>query len=543
MSKMNPIELSLFSSRVSAICDEMGIVLRRTAFSPNIKDRLDFSCALFGPNGELFAQAAHIPVHLGSMAFAMGSIVEEVDWRQGDLLAVNDPYLGGTHLPDVTLVSPVFFQGQKELGRATKLIGFIANRAHHANIGCDTPGSMPVSSTLEEEGVIIPPTLIVRDGKLLPGASLLPEIDDVLSGDFAAQAGANQVGVERLTQLVNKTGEAAYRTAMEQLNDYADRITQSVIATLKPGRSVFSDTLDDDGKGSKNIKLEVSLNIHNRHVELDFTSCSDQVPGNLNCPEAVAAAASYYCFRCLMPADVPACAGLFRRIKLITRKGSIVNANRPAAVAAGNVETSTRLVDLVFGALAMTLPKRIPAASQGTMNNVAMGYIDAKTGERWDYYETIAGGLGGGPNYPGLDAVHSHMTNTLNTPIESLEMNYPLRIRRYEKRKGSGGVGLHPGGEGVIRQYEFLRPAQLSLLTERRLKGPWGLAGGGDGEVGVNLLNGEAIPAKCNLSVATGDLLTLMTPGGGGWGSPESLGSADSDALDTIAGNETLGTP
>jgi len=543
MSKMNPIELSLFSSRVSAICDEMGIVLRRTAFSPNIKDRLDFSCALFGPNGELFAQAAHIPVHLGSMAFAMGSIVEEVDWQQGDLLAVNDPYLGGTHLPDVTLVSPVFFQGQEELGRATKLIGFIANRAHHANIGCDTPGSMPVSSTLEEEGVIIPPTLIMRDGKLLPGASLLPEIKDVLSGDFAAQAGANQVGVERLMQLVNKTGEAAYRTAMEQLNDYADRITQSVIATLKPGRSVFSDTLDDDGKGSKNIKLEVSLNIHNRHVELDFTSCSDQVPGNLNCPEAVAAAASYYCFRCLMPADVPACAGLFRRIKLITRKGSIVNANRPAAVAAGNVETSTRLVDLVFGALAMTLPKRIPAASQGTMNNVAMGYIDAKTGERWDYYETIAGGLGGGPNYPGLDAVHSHMTNTLNTPIESLEMNYPLRIRRYEKRKGSGGVGLHPGGEGVIRQYEFLRPAQLSLLTERRLKGPWGLAGGGDGEVGVNLLNGEAIPAKCNLSVATGDLLTLMTPGGGGWGAPESLGSADSDALDTIAGNETLGTP
>ncbi|MFT4670877.1 MAG: N-methylhydantoinase B [Pseudohongiellaceae bacterium] len=540
MSKMNPIELSLFSSRVSAICDEMGIVLRRTAFSPNIKDRLDFSCALFGPNGELFAQAAHIPVHLGSMAFAMGSIVEEVDWQQGDLLAVNDPYLGGTHLPDVTLVSPVFFQGQEDLGKAAKLIGFIANRAHHANIGCDTPGSMPVSSTLEEEGVIIPPTLIVRDGKLLPEASLLPEIDDVLSGDFAAQAGANQVGVERLTQLVNKTGEADYRTAMEQLNDYADRITQSVIATLKPGRSVFSDTLDDDGKGSKNIKLEVSLNIHNSHVELDFTRCSDQVPGNLNCPEAVAAAASYYCFRCLMPADVPACAGLFRRIKLITRKGSIVNANRPAAVAAGNVETSTRLVDLVFGALAMTLPKRIPAASQGTMNNVAMGYIDAKTGARWDYYETIAGGLGGGPNYSGLDAVHSHMTNTLNTPIESLEMNYPLRIRRYEKRKSSGGVGLHPGGEGVIRQYEFLRPAQLSLLTERRLKGPWGLAGGGDGDVGVNLLNGEAIPAKCNLSVATGDLLTLMTPGGGGWGSPESV---DSDALDTIAGNETLGTP
>lgn len=535
MSKMNPIELSLFSSRVSAICDEMGIVLRRTAFSPNIKDRLDFSCALFGPSGELFSQAAHIPVHLGSMAFAMASIVEEVDWQPGDLLAVNDPYLGGTHLPDVTLVSPVFYQYEEGGSNATTLIGFVANRAHHANIGCDTPGSMPVSSTLEEEGVIIPPTLIVRDGKLLPGASMLPEIDKALSGDFAAQAGANQVGVERLTQLVNRIGDDAYRAAMEQLNDYADRITKSVISKLKPGRSVFTDTLDDDGKGSKNIHLEVSLSIQNNHIELDFTNCSDQVPGNLNCPEAVAAAASYYCFRCLMPADVPACAGLFRRIKLTTRKGSIVNANRPAAVAAGNVETSTRLVDLVFGALAMTLPKRIPAASQGTMNNVAMGYIEPSTGERWDYYETIAGGLGGGPNFPGLHGVHSHMTNTLNTPIESLEMNYPLRIHRYEKRKNSGGVGLHPGGEGVIREYEFLRPAQLSLLTERRFKGPWGLAGGGDGAVGVNLLNGEAIPAKCNLTVAAGDLLTLLTPGAGGWGAAPNASSNDADLVQAVA--------
>ena len=527
MSKMNSIELSLFSSRVSAICDEMGIVLRRTAFSPNIKDRLDFSCALFGPAGELFAQAAHIPVHLGSMAFAMGSIVEAVDWQPGDLLAVNDPYLGGTHLPDVTLVSPVFFQVQEGLEETIKLIGFIANRAHHANIGCDTPGSMPLSSTLEEEGVVIPPTLIVRRGKLMPGASLLPGIDKTLSGDFAAQAGANQVGVERLTELVNKIGDSSYQAAMEQLNDYADRITESVLATLKPGRSVFSDTLDDDGKGSKNIKLEVSLTICNSSVELDFTGCSDQVPGNLNCPEAVAAAAAYYCFRCLMPADVPACAGLFRRITLLTRKGSIVNANRPAAVAAGNVETSTRLVDLVFGALAVILPGRIPAASQGTMNNVAMGHINTTTGERWDYYETIGGGMGGGPNFSGLHGVHSHMTNTLNTPIESLEMNYPLRIHRYEKRKGSAGGGQNPGGEGVVRQYEFLRPAELSLLTERRLKGPWGLAGGGDGAVGVNLLNGEKIPAKCNLSVAAGDLLTLMTPGAGGWGKPESAASDD----------------
>lgn len=519
-STMDPIELSLFSSRVSAICDEMGIVLRRTAFSPNIKDRLDFSCALFGPEGDLFAQAAHIPVHLGSMAFAMASIVEVIDWQPGDILAINDPYLGGTHLPDVTLISPVFINENKQLGMDL-LIGFIANRAHHANIGCDTPGSMPVSSTLEEEGVIIPPTLIIRDGKLQPGANLLPEISDQLSGDFAAQAGANQVGVERLIELVEKMGVAAYQAAMVQLNDYADRITESVIAKLKTGRALFTDTLDDDGRGSKNILLQVSIDIKDDQVELDFSGCSDQVPGNLNCPEAVAAAASYYCFRCLMPADVPACEGLFRRIKLTTRKGSIVNANRPAAVAAGNVETSTRLVDLVFGALAQSLPERIPAASQGTMNNVAMGQIDSASGERWDYYETIGGGLGGGPNFPGLSATHSHMTNTLNTPVESLEMSYPLRIHRYERRRGSGGAGLHCGGDGVIRQYEFLSATELSLLTERRVRGPWGLQGGEKGAVGVNLLNGEAIPAKCNLSVAAGDVLTLMTPGGGGWGVKE----------------------
>lgn len=510
--KLDPIELSLFASRVTAICDEMGIVLRRSAFSPNIKDRLDFSCALFGPEGELFAQAAHIPVHLGSMAFAMSAIVSAVVWRSGDVLAVNDPYLGGTHLPDVTLISPVF------LSDSLTPIGFVANRAHHANIGCDTPGSMPVSRTLMEEGVIIPPTIIIRDGKLQEAASVLPGIEDSLIGDFAAQAGANQVGVKRLQELVTKLGEANYQTAMTQLNEYADRITSTAIASLTPGTYSFDDVLDNDGIGNEAIKLSVIIKITKDAVELDFTGSSDQVPGNLNCPEAVVAAAAYYCFRCLMPGEVPACAGLFRRIKLHTRPGSVVNAKRPAAVTAGNVETSTRLVDVVFGALAKAVPTLIPAASQGTMNNVAMGKIDSTSGKRWDYYETLAGGMGGGPNKPGLSCAHSHMTNTLNTPVESLEMNYPLRVRRYAVRCGSGGKGQHPGGDGIIREYEFLEPCELSLLTERRLHSPWGLLGGGVGKVGINKLNGREIEGKCTLSVNAGDRLLIETPGGGGWG-------------------------
>lgn len=517
MNKLDSVELSLFASRVSAICDEMGVVLRRTAFSPNIKDRLDFSCALFGPTGELFAQAAHIPVHLGSMAFAMADIVGEVDWQPGDLLAVNDPYLGGTHLPDVTLISPVYFESKTSPGGAL-LLGFIANRAHHANIGCDSPGSMPVSSTLAEEGVVIPPTLISRSGKLQAGARLLPEIGDRLSGDFAAQAGANRVGVERLLELVDRTGASHYLGAMSQLNDYADRTMAAAIRKLDNGKTTFTDYLDDDGKGSRDIRLEVTVTILDEHVELDFSRCSKQVPGNLNCPVAVVAAATYYCFRCLLDGEVPACAGLFRRLKLVTKSGTIVNPNRPAAVAAGNVETSTRLVDLVYGALASTLPETIPAASQGTMNNVAMGYIDPKIDRRWDYYETIAGGMGGGPNFPGLSGVHSHMTNTLNTPVESLEMSYPLRLKRYELRLGSGGGGINPGGDGVVREYEFLEDTQLSLLTERRTHSPWGLMGGAQGASGQNLLNGETMPAKSQMLVHKGDVLTLLTPGGGGWG-------------------------
>ena len=510
---MNAVELNLFASRVTATCDEMGLVLRRTAFSPNIKDRLDFSCALFGADGQLFAQAAHIPVHLGSMAYAMGGLVREQDWQPGDVLAVNDPFLGGTHLPDVTLISPVFSPESEEL------LGFVANRAHHANIGCDTPGSMPVSSSLEEEGVIIAPTLLIRDGRLQGNLPPLPELSGPsLSGDFAAQAGANRVGVQRLRELLTELGDAIYRQGMKQLNDYAERLANSVLGELQPGYYRFTDYLDDDGQGHQDIPLHLDLRIDARGIELDLRASSDKVPGNLNCPESVVAAAAYYAFRCLLPPEAPACEGLFRCIKLITRPGSIVNAERPAAVAAGNVETSTRLVDLVLGALAQALPDKIPAASQGTMNNIAMGHIDPESGQRWDYYETLAGGLGGGPHRAGLSAMHSHMTNTLNTPVESLEMHYPLRVLEYSRRRGSGGRGQHPGGDGIVREYQFLEAAEITLLTERRRLAPWGLAGGEAGQPGSNTLNGKKLPGKCNLNVKAGDRLRVATPGGGGWG-------------------------
>ena len=510
---MNAIEVNLFSSRVSSICDEMGLVLRRAAFSPNIKDRLDFSCALFGPKGELFAQADHMPVHLGSMAFAMRGIVKSVAWKEGDMLVFNDPFLGGTHLPDVTLVSPVF-EGSGEK------IGFVANRAHHANIGCDTPGSMPLASSLEEEGIIIPPTFLMRGAKIQPHINpffIAPSGE--LTGDFAAQAGANQIGVLGLRALSRKLGRLSYIKNMKELNNFAERVSLEMISKLSRGTYHFEDCLDEDGYGSRDIKLSVSLSVDSDMVEVDFRDSSDMIAGNLNCPDSVAAAAALYCFRCLMPDYAPVCEGLFRRIKVKTRRGSIVDATRPAAVAAGNVETSSRLVDVVFGALAQAAPLRIAAASQGTMNNIAMGQGPSLDQSRWDYYETIAGGMGAGPNYPGLNGIHTHMTNTLNTPIESLEMHYPLRIKRYELRFGSGGEGDHKGGDGVIREYEFLKQTTVSLLTERRTSRPWGLHGGGAGLSGINLLNEKVLPAKTITIVEKGDCITICTPGGGGWNS------------------------
>ncbi len=508
---MNPIELNLFSSRLESICEQMGQVLRNAAFSPNIRDRLDFSCAIFDADGGLSAQAAHIPVHLGSMAYAMSSVVSRVAWHPGDQVILNDPYLGGTHLPDITLIAPVYVDD--------KLTAFAVNRAHHADIGADTPGSMPVSSSLAQEGIVIPPTHYYVAGKPNQPVieSLLARLNgEDANGDFAAQVSANLFAVDALSGLMSSMGRQQYLNGLHFLNDYGQRLAANAISFIPDGVYVFEDIMDDDGQQVESIKIKITLVIKQGKVKADFDGTARQVPGNINCPLSVAAAGVFFAFRCLMPSQTPSCAGVFRDIEITAPEGCLVNAQYPAAVAAGNVETSTRVVDVTLGALAQAIPEQIPAASHGSMNNVAMGSVD--TGYRWNYYETIGGGMGAGKNGGGLSAVQTHMTNTLNTPVEVLESTYPLRIREYAIRRGSGGTGKRNGGHGIVRSFEFLKDAQISVLTERRRIAPWGSQGGKDGQPGLNLLNGTKMPAKFQASVSNGDVLEVHTPGGGGYG-------------------------
>jgi len=507
------IELGLFSSRVAALCEEMGALLGRTAFSPNIRDRLDYSCAAFDRHGDLLGQATHIPVHLGSMAHAMTDLAASRDWAPGDMLVLNDPYRGGTHLPDITLVAPAFHDGA--------LVGFCANRAHHADIGAEAPGSMPVSTRLDQEGLLIPPTLIMRAGRWREDvlADLLDALRDgeAARGDFSAQGAANRLGVQRLEALARGLGRAGFTARCSDLQDYGERLARAAFADLPAGRHEFVDRLDDDGAGTEDIPIAVAVQKDSETVTVDFDGTAPQVPGNLNCPLPVTVAAVTYVFRCLMPDQVPACAGAMRAFRVTAPAGCLVNARSPAAVAAGNVETSMRVVDTVCGALAKMLPERVPAASQGTMNNLAMGRLGPGG---WDYYETLAGGMGASANADGAHARHSHMTNTLNTPVEVLERHYPLRVVRYALRRNSGGDGRHRGGDGVVRAYRFLAPASLSLIGERRVRGPWGLAGGASGAPGRATLDGEPLPAKCQRAVDEGQVLVVETPGGGGHGTP-----------------------
>ncbi len=507
---MTPIELAILINRNRAICEEMGAVLQHAAFSPNIKDRLDFSCALFDEQGRLFAQAAHIPVHLGSMAYAMADIVGGVEWQAGDVMVVNDPYLGGTHLPDVTIVSPAFASGE--------LIGFVANRAHHANIGADSPGSMPLSTSLGEEGLVIPPSLMYQAGEPVESTlAMVRELEGSDSfGDFAAQVSANRVGLERLAALVGSVGVDTWRSSIDEINAYGRRLALARLGDIPTGEWHFRDCLDDDGFGNSDIAIDVTLRVDGSGIHVDFEGTSRQVEGNVNCPLSVAAASVFYCFRCLLPDETPPCAGSFSVIDITAPEGCLVNATRPAATAAGNVETSMRIVDAVLGALHQALPDHVPAASQGTMNNVAMGNHERQL--PWDYYETICGGTGAHASAHGLSAVHSHMTNTLNTPIESLEMHYPLRVREYSIRRGSGGAGQTRGGDGVVREIEFLDDAEVTLLTDRRSLAPWGIGGAERGQPGRNLLDGEPLPGKCYVRAKGGQVLRIETPGGGGYG-------------------------
>ncbi|TVQ92003.1 MAG: hydantoinase B/oxoprolinase family protein [Chromatiaceae bacterium] len=560
---MDAIELSLFASRLAACCDEMGAVLRNAALSPNIRDRLDFSCAVFSAAGTLSAQAAHIPVHLGSMAYAMADLVARLPWADGDMAILNDPFLGGTHLPDVTLIAPVFLAGE--------CIAFVVNRAHHADIGAAAPGSMPISRDLAEEGLIIPPQHLLRGDRIdaaalaaMTGATRNP---DHTHGDLLAQIAANRAGRARVTELAaglvsGRAGQspatsgaapgapvdpapvsstapddlaaavATWQQALAALDNYGERLARAALRALPDGDYLFEDQMDDDGQGQWDIPIRLRLTVQDGRIHCDFSGTAPQVVGNINCPLAVTAAAVFYCIRCLLPAQTPACAGSFRPLGLSAPPGSLVNAQRPAAVAAGNVETSQRIVDVVLGALAQVpgLAARIPAASHGSMNNLALGGWHA--GRPWDYYETIGGGMGASARGPGLSGVQCHMTNTLNTPIEVIETGLPLRVTRYALRRGSGGQGCHGGGDGLVREYLCLAPAQATLIGERRRHAPWGLAGGGPGALGWQQVNGRPIAGKAALQLAAGDRLTIATPGGGGWGDPDSrAGPATDSAL------------
>ena len=510
---MDAIALSLFANRIDAICEEMGVTLQKAAFSPNIRDRLDYSCAVFDVNGELCAQAAHIPVHLGSMAFAMADLVRAIDWQQGDMVVVNDPFMGGTHLPDVTMIMPVFIDGE--------LLGYVANRAHHADIGAEAPGSMPLSSCLQEEGQIISPTKMIEAGvrsdehwnKLM--SSMRNPVES--AGDFNAQIAANLRGHDRLLALIQSMGLVDYQSALIALNDYAEQLATANFREIPEGEYHFSDVLDDDGLGHSNIEIKTQIKIEDGKILLDFAGTAPQVKGNVNCPMSVTAAAVYYVFRCLLPAQTLACAGSFRPIKIIAPEGCLLNAEFPSAVAAGNVETSTRIVDVVLGALAQAIPEKIPAASHGSMNNIAMGSAGSEKQAAWDYYETIGGGMGASSLSDGQDAVQTHMTNTLNTPIESLEMNYPLRVNRYQIRRGSGGEGKHCGGDGLIREFEFLAATEVTVLSERRRHAPWGLAGAEPGQPGLNRSGQTELPGKFYRRFDAGECLTIETPAGGGF--------------------------
>lgn len=495
----------------------MGAVLQRAAFSPNIRDRLDYSCAVFDVQGRLCAQAAHIPVHLGSMAWAMKDLVNAAEWQAGDMLVLNDPFKGGTHLPDITLVAPVFADGS--------LAAFVANRAHHADIGSQMPGSMPVSGNLEEEGIVIAPQLLLTAGQRDEPfwQALMAKMGNPRQseGDFVAQISANQMGVQRLQALVAGSA-AAFDEQLEALNAYGARLARASLQTIPDGEYGFSDQMDDDGCGTEAITLKCSIRVSGADIEVDFAGTAAQVQGNINCPLSVAAAGVMYVFRCLLPPETPACAGAFEAIQVTAPVGCLLNASGPAAVAAGNVETSTRVVDVVLGALAQAIPNRIAAASHGSMNNVAMGARlgqHAGVAKSWDYYETIGGGAGASAVAAGQSARQTHMTNTLNTPVEVLEHHYPLRVTEYAVRRGSGGAGANQGGDGIVREMQFLEPASVSLLTERRLQPPWGLNGGGAGQTGINRLNGTVLPPKINLETGVGDVLRLETPGGGGCGS------------------------
>lgn len=508
--------LEIFINLIKSTADEMGTVLHRTAFSPNIKERKDHSCAVFDPNGRLVAQAEHIPVHLGAMPETVRVVLDNFNLVPGDIVILNDPFMGGTHLPDISMVSPVFVKG--------KITAILASRAHYSDIGGHAPGSLALVNDIFQEGLIVPPVLITDGGKYQSSVEkiIIANTRNPLErkGDIEAQINAHSIGEKRIHKIAERLGTGALFAGFESIMSYSEKLTRLAISEMPSGKYSFTDYLDDDGFSTADIPISVNIIINGNEISFDFSGSSRQVEGPFNCPRAVTHSAVYYVMKCITGEDIPANAGAFRPITIDIPEGSILSATKPHAVGGGNVETSQRIVDTLMGALAKALPDRIPAASSGTMNNIAIGSTPNSPGKPWSYYETIGGGSGASPDSDGASAIQTHMTNTLNTPIEALEYVYPLQIAKYAIRRNSGGKGTHKGGDGIIREILALEECQATLLSDRRNIAPWGLKGGTGGKPGLNQLKAggktDSLPSKCNLNLKKGSLLRIETPGGGG---------------------------
>jgi N-methylhydantoinase B/oxoprolinase/acetone carboxylase alpha subunit len=518
MTAADPIALEIFKNVFISIAEEMGAVLGRTALSPNIKERKDYSCSVFNRSGETLAQGSHIPVHLGAMPLSVQAALADVDFEDGDIVLVNDPYRGGTHLPDITCIAPVY--------AADRTAFYVANRAHHSDVGGMSPGSMPLATEIFQEGLILPPVKLVRRGRL-DGDVLKLILANVRTpeerrGDLLAQIAACEKGRSRVREAVKQFGLARIDRYASLIQDYTEAFLRRTLRAIPDGDYRFDDRMDDDGIGDEPVTIRVRIAVRGSRATVDFRGSSPQVTGGINANAAVTFSAVLYVFRSLIDEDIPVNTGLMRPLTIVAPPGLVVSARFPAATAAGNVETSQRIVDVLLGALARAVPDRIPAASSGTMNNVAIGGFDPVRRRSFAYYETIGGGMGAHRGGDGQSGVHTHMTNSLNTPVEALENYLPLRVRRYGLRAGSGGRGRWNGGDGLVREYEFPVPARITIMSERRVFPPYGLRGGGAGRPGRNSLisGGRRVPlrSKADLAVKAGDILKIETPGGGGYG-------------------------
>jgi len=520
----DPVLLEVYRHRFESLCDEMGAALERSSFSANIKERRDYSCALFDAKGRMVAQGDHLPVHLGSMPLSVEAALAAHAVEPGDVIILNDPFRGGTHLPDITAVAPVHAAGEEEPAAF-----HIANRAHHSDVGGMTAGSMPLAREIYQEGLRIPPVRLVRRGEtdedLMNLILANVRTPKERSGDLRAQLAAVHMGRQRLAELVRRRGLAEVQAYAGHLQTYSERLMRATVHAIPDGEYAFEDFLDGDGFGREDVRIAVTIRVRGDRAEVDFSGTDLQVEGPMNANFAVTLSAVAYAFRCIGPAELPFNSGCFAPLRVRAPEGSVVNAQEPAAVCGGNVETSQRIADVVLGALSGALGDRIPAAGQGTMNNVAVGGTAPSSGEPFTYYETLAGGAGAGPSGPGASAVHTAMTNTRNTPIEALEHAYPLKVLRYAIRRGSGGEGRHRGGDGLVRAFRVETEVSLTLLTERRARGPWGREGGGPGAPGRNVLVREGeeseLPAKTQIRLRAGDVVRIETPGGGAYGRPE----------------------